>query len=137
MSRNLVVTGGVSYVAATKAMRPGENIFSTRIVEMPPLRARSAIRYGRSAWFAEIEGIAAGRQDRIDTDLSEKPTPGYALVNLRFGVRARRVSFRFGMDNVANRYYCQHLSYQRDLFRSGDRLPEPGRSLSVSVLYAF
>ncbi|MEN6602207.1 MAG: hypothetical protein ABFD86_07305 [Bryobacteraceae bacterium] len=41
------------------------------------------------------------------------------------------------MDNLTNRFYYERYSYQRDPFRLGAKIPEPGRSLFLTVSYAF
>jgi iron complex outermembrane receptor protein len=41
------------------------------------------------------------------------------------------------MDNVLDALYSEHLSYQRDAFRSGVRVYEPGRTLSARLSARF
>jgi iron complex outermembrane receptor protein len=132
-----IVTGGVSYVRGSKDAAPALGIFSTNLPEMPPLRARSAVRYGTRRWFAEVEGIAARAQRRTDLDLRETPTAGYGTANIKAGLHAWKLNITAGIDNVFNRYYLEHLSFQRDPFRNGARLPEPGRLFFLNVGYAF
>ena len=55
-------------------------------------------------------------------------TPGYALLNLKFGFTHGKISGSVTVDNLLNRYYYEHLSYYRDPFASGIKLPEPGRN---------
>lgn len=133
----ILVLGGVSYVRGTKEADAARRVFSRDIVEMPPLKSRTALRLGTRILFAEIEGIAAGAQRRIDTDLRESPTPGYAILNVKGGLHTRKASFAAGIDNVFDRFYYEHFSYQRDPFRLGTRVPEPGINLYVTVSYAF
>jgi iron complex outermembrane receptor protein len=42
-----------------------------------------------------------------------------------------------GVTNAFDRLYTDHLSYQRDPFRSGVRVPEPGRSLFANASFRF
>jgi iron complex outermembrane receptor protein len=102
--------------------------------EIPPLRVRASTRYDTGRWFLEGEGIAAAEQDRVNADLSEARTAGWGIVNLRGGYTVRSLSIVAGVDNAFGRYYVEHLSYYRDPFRSGARVPEPGRTVTVSVL---
>ena len=90
---------------------------------------------GRVATTAEI--AAAARQSRVDETLLEQPTPGYAIVNVRASVRLAGAYATFGVDNVFDLAYIEHLSYQRDPFRSGARIYEPGRTLSANVEWRF
>jgi iron complex outermembrane receptor protein len=132
-----VISGGASYVRGGKDATPELGIFATNLPEIPPLRGRTAVRYGTRAWFAEVEGIAARPQRRTDTDLRETATAGYGVANVKFGIHIRRITVTTGVDNLFNHYYLEHLSYQRDPFRNGARVPEPGRNVFVSVGYAF
>lgn len=132
-----LLSGGASYSRGGKDADPALAIFSTNLPEMPPLKARTALRYGNRTWFAEAEGVAASAQRRTDTDLGEIPTAGYAIANAKFGVHVKHMTLTLGVDNLFDRYYREHLSFQRDPFRTGFRVPEPGRNLFVSVGYAF
>lgn len=132
-----LLSAGAAYTRGSKQARPELGIYNTNLAEIAPLTARSSARYGRRLWFAEVEGLAKGRQSRVDTDLKELPTPGYATMNLRFGVHAGRVTVTTGVENVFDRWYMQHLSYLRDPFRTGARVAEPGRNGFVSVSYSF
>ena len=79
----------------------------------------------------------AAAQDRVDTDLNEAPTPGYGLMHLRVGGELKKVRVTVALDNVFNRFYVQHNSFQRDPYRTGVRVPEPGRNLYASISYRF
>jgi iron complex outermembrane receptor protein len=73
----------------------------------------------------------------VDRDLRETPTAGYGLMNLKLGFTYRKLFTSFAVDNLFNRYYYEHLSYYRDPFSSGVKVPEPGRNLFLQVKYAF
>ena len=40
-----------------------------------------------------------------------------------------------GVENLFDRAYREHLSYQRDPFRAGVAVPEPGRSFTFSLRF--
>jgi len=42
-----------------------------------------------------------------------------------------------GIDNVFDKKYYEYLSYQRDPFATGVKVPEPGRTFYVNVSYTF
>lgn len=132
-----VVHGGSSYSRGSKRANPALGIFNTNLPEIPPLRAQTAVRYGTRLWFAEVEGIAASAQNRIDTDLRETATAGYGVMNLKFGWHREAIAITAGVENVLDRQYREHLSFQRDPFRSGVRVPEPGRTLFLNIGYSF
>ena len=48
---------------------------------------RVALRYERGPLFGEVEGAFAARQDQVDSELGESPTPGWGVANLRAGRR--------------------------------------------------
>lgn len=132
-----VINGGASYTRGSKNAIPSLNILNTNLPEIPPLRGQSSVRYGTRLWFAEVEGIAVSSQERIDTDLGETRTAGFATMNLKFGWQHEGVRITAGLENLFDRYYLEHLSFQRDPFRNGARLPEPGRNLFLSIGYSF
>jgi len=53
-------------------------------------------------------------------------------VNLRLGLTVKNVRIWVGLINVFNSRFYEHLSYQRDPFRSGVRVFEPGRNLFIN-----
>jgi iron complex outermembrane recepter protein len=133
----LFLTGDLSYVRGTRDLAPETGILSVNLPEIPPLRARLGLRYDNGRVFAGLEGIASSAQRAVAADLGELSTPGYGVVNLLTGIRRGRVGVTAGLDNLFDRMYLEHLSFQRDPFRSGVRVPEPGRNLFVNVAYRF
>jgi iron complex outermembrane receptor protein len=132
-----MLSGGASFTRGSKDAQPTIGAYSTTLSELPPLRGRTSLRYGRRLWFAEIEGIVANTQRRVNPELLETPTAGYAILNAKVGWHAGRATVTVGLDNALDRFYYESLSYQRDPFRNGVRIPEPGRSLFVSLSYRF
>ena len=137
ISRSLLFLGGTSYSVGTKRPKPEYNIFSTTLSEIPPLKTRAVLRYGSRCFFGEVEGMAVNKQSRVDTDLRESRTPGYFTMGLKTGVHTRKLDLAVGIDNLLDRFYYEYLSFQRDPFRSGVKIPEPGRNLYLSFSYAF
>jgi iron complex outermembrane receptor protein len=81
--------------------------------------------------------VYSARQDHVDPTLRETPTPPYAVVNLRGGTSVRWVRLTVGIANLLDRTYYEHLSYQRDPFRSGATVYEPGRNVYVNLAMVF
>jgi iron complex outermembrane receptor protein len=104
---------------------------------MPPLRGRLALRYDTGNVWAEAEGIFASAQNRVDTDLQETPTAGWGIANLRVGANLAGISLTAGVANLFDRYYYESLSYQRDPYRSGVKVPEPGRVFFANAGWRF
>ncbi|MEZ5420620.1 MAG: TonB-dependent receptor [Vicinamibacterales bacterium] len=120
-------------------MTPRANLGATSedLAETPPLRARLRARLDDGRLFAELEGVASSEQTHVDRSLGEASTPAYGLVNLTAGLRRGRVSVAAGIANLLDTYFVEHLSFQRDPFRSGVRVAEPGRNLFVNASWKF
>jgi iron complex outermembrane receptor protein len=136
-TRRLLLSGGVSYVRGQQFAKPEAGIAAGYLVEQPPLKSRTSLRYGHSIFFAEATVLASGRQDRVDARISELPTPGYAVFGAKGGVRLSLWSLAVGIENLTNRFYYEHLAFLRDPFRNGVRIPEPGRTVYVNLAYRF
>jgi iron complex outermembrane receptor protein len=137
LTRTLLWLGGISYARGTKDPEPGYRILERNLAEMPPLKSRAALRYETKYLFAEVEGVVTNAQGRVDTDLKEQKTPGYAVMNAKVGMHSGKINLATGIDNVLDRFYYEHFSYQRDPFRLGIKVPEPGRSVFISASYSF
>jgi iron complex outermembrane receptor protein len=133
----LSISGDISYVRATMTRRPELGITSTSLAETPPLRARLRARLDDGRLFAELEGVGSAAQSRVDRSLGEAETPAWAIANLSTGWRTRRFTATVGVANLFDTYFVEHLSYQRDPYRSGVRVAEPGRSLYTNVSWFF
>jgi iron complex outermembrane recepter protein len=137
VTNNLSVSGGSSYSRGIRERKPSANILSTNLAEMPPLRAWTAVRYVHKIAFVELGGLAVSRQTSVDADLKETPTAGYGTMNLKLGTTYKKFYATFMVDNLLDKFYYEHLSYYRDPFRSGLRVPEPGRNFFAQVSYTF
>ena len=133
----LLFSGSAAFTRGSKTPDPQRGITSPYLAEMPPVMGRAALRYDKARVFGEVEAVVAASQDRVDSDLLEQPTPGYTVFNLRVGGKVKMLRLSFALDNVLDRQYTNHLSYQRDPFRSGVRVPEPGRSVYMNVSWAY
>jgi iron complex outermembrane receptor protein len=131
------VSGDVSYVRGDQDGDASRGIAAGPVAEMPPLRGRVAARYDDGRFFGSLEGVFAADQDRVDASLGEARTPGWGVMNVSTGLRQGRLRVTVGLTNAFDRLYVDHLSYQRDPFRSGVRVPEPGRSLFANASFRF
>jgi iron complex outermembrane receptor protein len=135
--QTLLLSGGVSFVRSIKDAAPQLGIFDRDVAEIPPLRSHATLRYGSRFLFLEAALTAVAAQHRVDRDLQESPTPGYGVLDFKAGVHTRRLNLAVGLANALDRLFYEHCSYQRDPFRSGLRVPEPGRNVFVTLQYAF
>lgn len=137
ITQTLFIEGGASYVRGEKDTKPSENITDKDIAEIPPLKGRVALRYDRGVYFAQVEGLFQATQDRVDSDLNESKTSGWGILNLKAGGEYGRFRVVVGVDNLFDKFYYEHLSYRRDPFSSGVKVPEPGRSFYLNGSYVF
>ncbi|HEY0592837.1 MAG TPA: TonB-dependent receptor [Thermoanaerobaculia bacterium] len=131
------MAGDVAYLRGTMTPRPELGITSANLAETPPFRSRLRLRVDDGRRFGEIEGVATTAQRRVDGALGESPTPSYQTANVTAGMRTGRLTFTLGVANLFDAWYVEHLSYQRDPFRSATRVPEPGRNVFTTVGWAF
>jgi iron complex outermembrane recepter protein len=131
MPYNLYLKGSCSYTN-------GKNRTDGRpLSEIPPLKGTVSLRYDVNTWFIELAENFAARQYRVDKTLNEKPTDSWATTDLRAGLNYRALSVYGGVSNVLNKFYYTHLSYQRDPFASGYKVPENGRNFYMTITYKF
>jgi iron complex outermembrane recepter protein len=133
----LSLNGGGSYSRGTVTPHAGINVLSANLPEMPPVRGWSSVRYAHRWAFAEFGAVAANRQTLVSSDLKEMPTAGYGLLNIKLGFTHRKLSGSFSVDNLLDRFYYEHLSYYRDPFAAGVKVPEPGRNYFAQLRYSF
>ncbi len=137
LSSRFSLTGSAAYVRGTQDPIEELGIYSTDLPEMPPISGRLALRWQNTKFFAEAEGIGAGRQDKVDEDLNESPSPGWAIMNLKAGYSWGRWRVQAIFANVFNRNYHEHFSYLRNPYRSGYIMNEPGRNFSVTLGWTY
>ena len=58
-------------------------------------------------------------------------------MNFKAGMKYKGLSISAGVENVFDRLYLEHLSYQRDPFSSGVKIPEIGRNLYLNLSWTF
>ncbi|GAB6066211.1 TonB-dependent receptor [Aquifex pyrophilus] len=132
------IDGFVAYTRGKKKdTYPEKNIRDKDIAEIPPLTARIALRYDNGTFFGEVESLLASTQDNVDSDLNEKKTSGYGVINVKGGFRKKGITIYGGVENVFDKLYYTHLSYVRNPFSSGVKVPEPGRTYYITVSYTF
>jgi iron complex outermembrane receptor protein len=137
LAPRVFLSGDLSYVRGSQLGSAALGITEGPLAEMPALRGRARLRFDDGRWFAVVEEVATGDQERVDADLGEQPTPGVAITNVSGGVRWRDLWVTLGVTNVFDRLYVDALSYQRDPFRLGVRLPEPGRQWFTNIAWRF
>ena len=133
----LFLSADVNLLRGSQTPNASLGLSSTVLAETPPTLGRVRVRFDQGMLFVAAEATLAAEQDRVNTDLDERPTPGYKLLDVRGGVRYRWLTASLGVTNLFDRAYSEHLSYYRDPFRLGVRVNEPGRSVFANVSARF
>jgi iron complex outermembrane receptor protein len=107
--------------------------------QIPPLEARFTLDWERGPWSAGALWRLVSRQNRtaygqgniVGQDL-EGETGGFGVFSLNGGYRLNKTTrFIFGIDNLFNKTYAEHLSKSGDFVITGYeptmRVNEPGR----------
>jgi iron complex outermembrane receptor protein len=126
------------FAAASIAMTRG--VDETRggwLAEMPPVKGAVSLRWDVGWGFAEVEESFARRQGQVDVSLLEEPTPAWWVTSVRAGGEWKGVKVFAGVRNLFDRHHYEHLSYARDPFAAGVKVPEPGRTLYLNGQYAL
>jgi len=114
------------------------------IAQTPPLEAVVSADYRAASWSAGGRIRAAAKQSRVDLDpavgsgLDARKTPAWAVLDL-YGDYAVSdvVTVSFGMDNVFDRDYAQHLNRANSFDPTQVQVDEPGRSAWVKASVLF
>ncbi|MBE0582812.1 MAG: TonB-dependent receptor [Desulfofustis sp.] len=126
------------FLKATMSYVRGENSDTDQpLSEIPPLSGIVSLRYDNGFYFFEISERMAARQDRVDALLNEEETAGYAVTDLKGGVTWKNWDLVGGINNLFDKQYYNYLSYQRDPFQSGEKVPETGLFMYVNLRYRF
>jgi iron complex outermembrane receptor protein len=113
--------------------------------EIPPFELNLAGRWsfqGRVSGWIELGGRFVAEATRIDPAFPENETPRFSVWHLRgrFGV-TRYLSIVAGIENLLNRDYWEHLTREAAAnlpgFEQGDELPQPGRHLTIALIFDF
>jgi iron complex outermembrane recepter protein len=137
IASGLAAMGTVSYSRGTKTPQPASNIVSSNLFQVPPLRSQLELQYGKGGLFANLGAVATGRQNHVDTDEHELTTAGFSTFNAKLGYRANQFKVEAGINNLLAREYSEYLSYARNPYSNGVRLPEPGRNFFINLTYRF
>lgn len=137
LTDTLFVLASAAYVDARKDTKPNKNIKDKDVAEIPPLNGRVALRYDTGLYFGELEMVAFATQYKVDSDVNEQRTSGYAVLNLKAGVNYKSLTVNAGVDNLLDKKYYSYLSYVRNPFSTGVKVPEPGRTFYLSASYSF
>ncbi len=137
ITQKLFFSGDLSYVRGTQDADPSIQVYSTNMSEIPPLRGRTSLRFDTGRLWMEAEGVFSAAQEKVAQELKESPTPGWGIANLKIGGNFGPISLTAGIGNLFDRLYYETLSYQRDPYRTGVKVPEPGRNIFANLAWRY
>ncbi len=128
LNENFSISAGLSYQRGKKKEGVDKDL-----AEIPPLKAMISLIYERENISFEIQDIYSLKQENVDSTLNETPTDSWNVVNLRFSYIKSGLNLTLGIDNLFDEFYYQYLSFLRNPFSAGTKVPEPGRFMYIKV----
>lgn len=117
---------------------------SRAIAQTPPLEGTASLEYHHEKWLFGGEVRLVDKQTRVDDNsmtgsgLDAGQTPGFGILNLYGSMKiAKDGSLRFGIDNVLDKTYAEHLNKPSAFDTSVIQVNEPGRSIWARVTMKF
>ncbi len=124
---------GISYQRGRKK----SDSIDKDLAEIPPAKVFLKLVYEKDSYSLKLEDIYSFSQEKVDSFLNEQPTDSWNVVNVSGTYRANNLEFTVGIDNLFDKFYYSHLSYLRNPFMTGTKVPEPGRFLYARVSLTF
>ncbi len=105
------------------------------IAQTPPPEGTASLDYVQDRWMLGAMVRATTKQTRVEDDpmydsgLDAGPTPGFAVWNLYGSWQAaKQAQVKFGIDNVFDRLYAEHLNKPNAYDPGANQVNAPGRS---------
>ena len=129
----------------TSYVRGKRKDIDDNLYRIAPLNTRIELVYANSNWSLSSEIVAYQSQENISSTNKEKTTPGYGLLNLASNIKLTdSANIAFGMNNVFNKQYYNHLNgYNRNNLNTdvgfdasnlqAYRLPGEGRNIYFNL----
>jgi iron complex outermembrane receptor protein len=114
------------------------------LAQIAPLELGLELRYVQSAWDLGGRLRVVDNQTRVDDDptigsgLDTGETSGFAVLDLngRYALN-KQVDVKFGVDNVFDRTYAEHLNRANDFDPTVVQINEPGRNIWLRLSAAL
>lgn len=141
ITESFSVNGNVSYIYAQNLTQ------HTALAQTPPLEGNIILNYDDDSFSGSFTTRLVGSQNRIHTNygnvlaLDSTPTAGFVVNSLKLGYTPHPVvKFEFGIDNLFNKDYTEHLNRSASASAGGPslvKLVEPGRAYWGTVTIDF
>ncbi|WP_100642753.1 TonB-dependent receptor plug domain-containing protein [Alteromonas facilis] len=142
VSASVNITQHWSLQAAYEWVRGNDVALDQPLYRIAPQRLDVSTHYAEGDWQAYAALTLVSRQDEVSLIQNEQITPGYAVVNLGGAkVLAEGLTLNVAINNLLDKQYATHLGgvnrVMSDTLAIGERIPEMGRSVNVSVRYLW
>jgi iron complex outermembrane receptor protein len=132
ISTSWMLRGNLGYV------RGKRTDVSDNLYRIAPLSSFLELTYQREKYFIAMESIAASKQHKVSLYNSEKPSPGWGIVNLKGGYSlSRSFDLNLGVENVFDKAYQDHLGGYNRVAGSDvplrERLYAKGRNYYITL----
>ena len=124
---NFSIIGNITYTY-------GQNVTKDEpFRRIPPLFGGLSLRYDKTAYYVTLQGLAAGKQDRLsggdidDHRIPDGGTPGWFVINLKGGYQWKWIGVKLAFNNILNEPYRMH----------GSGVDGIGRHVAGSVRFFF
>ena len=114
------------------------------IAQTPPLEGTASLEYHQAKWMFAGEVRLVDKQTRVDDNsmtgsgLDFGQTSGFSILNLYGSLKVGKDgTLRFGIDNVMDKTYAEHLNKPNAFDPSPIHVNEPGRSVWARVSMKF
>lgn len=121
-------------LTAMMATQFGQNLSRNEPMRrIPPTNGLLTAKYAKQRWYVAAEMQWAAEQDRLaqgdkdDNRIPKEGTPGWQVVNIHGGYKARFVQLRTTLNNIFNEDYRTH----------GSGINGMGRSLTLSAMFTI
>jgi iron complex outermembrane receptor protein len=129
----------------TLAYVRAENTTDDRAVaQIPPLEGTASLEYQQAGWMLGGQVRAVAKQTRVDDDpatgsgLDFGETAGFTILNLYGSYKiSKQGEVKFGIDNVLDKLYSEHLNKPNAFDPLPIAVNEPGRAYWASVNMSF
>lgn len=114
------------------------------IAQTPPLEGTAALEYHQNKWMLGGEVRLVDKQTRVDDNsmtgsgLDAGQTSGFNVLNLYGSLKlGKNGSLRFGIDNIMDKTYAEHLNKPNAFDTTANQVNEPGRSVWARMSMKF
>ncbi len=135
--KTLLLKSTTSFVRGRQDTDAEKYIRSHNMPDMPPLREIFTVKFHKPTYFVEVQTILSARQKKTNSDVWEKGTPGYGIINLKAGYKYNHIYFEAGVDNLLDKEYYTYTDYYSNPYNTGIKLPQPGRTFYANIAYRF